>query len=121
MRILSKRLLLGVLLFSILDVFFSFFAYPNSVFMQTLYGISKLGIFVYIILNLRFYDKQYTLIRNVLAAYWIGGIIIYLYAFIFYFNADVATWANNLNNLFVLIPIYTFSIIGAIIHTAWKR
>ena len=121
MRVLSRRILLGFTLFYIADIFFSFFANTESVLMQTIMAAALMGLHIYILLLILFYDRQHMLIRNVLIAYIVGGFIMYLYALAFCYDCDVVVWALSLNNYFVLVPIYTFSIIGAIIHTAWKR
>ena len=89
--------------------------------MQTSYWCLWLGLGIYLSLSCQFYDKKMMLIRNLVIAYAVGGIMMYLYAYAFYYDADVVTWANSVNNYYVMIPIYTGSIIGAVIHTAWKR
>lgn len=107
-------------MFTMLDIVFSFFYDANSIFMQTFYGVSKLSLFVYILLNLDIYNNQLIILRNTLTAYWIGGIVIYFYAFIFYSNSDVLVWVGHLNNYYIIIPIYSIAILTGLIHAKWK-
>ena len=120
-RILSKRIVISFFLLYILDVCFSFFTNTESILMQTVYSSARFGIGIYLLLSCRFYDKGMMLIRNVTIAYAVGSIIMYLYAFAFYHDSDMVTWANNVNNYYVMVPIYTSSILAGILHTAWKK
>ena len=121
MRVLSRRILLGFTLFYIADIFFSFFANTESVLMQTIMAAALMGLHIYILLLIVFYDKQHMLVRNVWIAYIVGGFIMYLYALIFCYDCEVVIWASSLNTYYVLIPVYTLSMIGAVIHTKWKN
>lgn len=107
-------------MFTMLDIVFSFFYDAESIFMQTFYAVCKLALYVYILLNLGIYNNQLIILRNILAAYWIGGIVIYLYAFVFYSNSDVLTWVRHLNSYYVIIPIYSIAILTGLIHAKWK-
>ena len=120
-RRLSKRIVISFFLLYILDVCFSFFTNTESILMQTVYGLARFSIGIYLLFSCQFYDKGMMLIRNVTIAYAVGSIIMYLYAFIFYHDADVITWGNSVNNYYVMVPIYTGSILGGILHTAWTN
>ena len=120
-RKLSKRIVISFFLFYILDVCFSFFTNAESILMQTVYWCFWYILGIYLFLSCHFYDKKMMLIRNLIIAYAVGGLIMYLYAYAFYYNADVVTWANSVNNYYVMVPIYTGSILAGILHTAWKR
>lgn len=117
----TRNVLIGITMFTMLDVVFSFFYDANSVFMQTFYGVCKLSLFVYILLNLDIYNNQLIILRNVLSAYWIGGIVIYLYAFVFYSDLEVEFWADHLNDYHIIIPIYSIAILTGLIHARWKK
>ena len=89
--------------------------------MQTVYGLARFSIGIYLLLSCKFYDKGIMLIRNITIAYAVGSIIMYLYAFAFYHDSDVVTWANSINNYYVMVPIYTSSILGGILYTVWLK
>ena len=117
MRTINKKILLGFTLFYLADILFSFFANTESVLMQTIMAAALMGLHIYILILLLFHDRQHLLIRNVWIAYIVGGFIMYLYALAFCYNCEVVVWALSLNNYFVLIPVYTLSMIAAVIHT----
>ena len=89
--------------------------------MQTVYGSARFSIGIYLLIGCFFYDRGMMLIRNVTIAYAVGSIIMYLYAYLFYHDADVVTWANSVNNYYVMVPIYTSSILGGILYTIWLK
>ena len=116
-----KRIVISFFIFYIFDIICSFFTNAESILMQTSYWCLWLGLGIYLSLSCQFHDKKMMLIRNLVIAYPVGGIIMYLYAFLFYHDADVVTWANSVNNYYVMVPIYTSSILGGILYTIWLR
>ena len=98
-----------------MDASFSFFAEGANVFFQTLYGLSKIAILLLFLKALPAQQKDLLFLKNVLIAYWIGQSSLYIINAFLY--DSYTEWLANFNNYFILIPIFTASLLLAI----WKR
>lgn len=105
-------------LFMLLDIVIGFFLTQQSITVQSLYGITKISIFITLLSRLAFYpvyERQWKLLKNVNICYWLGMISMYLINW--FIHDDFDEWLNDFNNVFLLVPVFVISLMAAIIYS----
>ena len=105
-------------LFMLLDIVIGFFLTQQSITVQSLYGITKISIFITLLSRLSFYpvyERQWKLLKNINLFYWLGMILIYIINW--FIHDDFNNWLNEFNNVFLLVPVFVMALLSAIIYT----
>ena len=114
LKLSMRDKILFVALFSLYHIAFSFLLDTNSIYLQSINFIGGSAIFIMFIDMFKTKALHWRFIKMVLIAFWYSAIALYMVNMIRF--DSFKEWVANFNDYFILVPIYTLTVIGACIY-----